>query len=69
VRAARLHRTTSIPDVVTHFTGFFAPRSYHPGGAAVLMGDGSVRFVSNNIDAVLHRALHSRDGRESASLP
>ncbi|MFN9917804.1 MAG: prepilin-type cleavage/methylation domain-containing protein, partial [Pirellulaceae bacterium] len=24
---------TRIPDVVTHFTGYFAPRSYHTGGA------------------------------------
>jgi prepilin-type N-terminal cleavage/methylation domain-containing protein/prepilin-type processing-associated H-X9-DG protein len=53
-----------IPDVVTHFTGFFAPRSWHTGGAHVLMGDGAVRLLSDNIDAVLHRGLHSRDGGE-----
>jgi len=53
-----------IPDVVIHFTGFFAPRSYHPGGAIVTMGDGSVRFLPNTIDAQVHRSLHSSNGGE-----
>ena len=53
-----------IPDLVVHFTGFFAPRSHHAGGAHVLLGDGSVRFLSENIDTELHRNLHSRDGGE-----
>ncbi len=55
---------SSIPDVVVHFTGFFAPRSFHPGGAQALMGDGSVRFLPNTIDAAVHRALHSASGGE-----
>ncbi|MFN0056370.1 MAG: DUF1559 domain-containing protein [Planctomycetales bacterium] len=53
-----------IPDLVTHFSGFFAPRSYHVGGANVLMGDGSVRFLGDSIDAATHRGLHSRIGGE-----
>ena len=53
-----------IPDVVVHFTGFFAPRSFHPGGAMVTLSDGSVRFLSETIDAATHRGLHSRDGGE-----
>ncbi len=53
-----------IPDVVIHFTGFFGPRSWHTGGAQVLMGDGAVKFLSDNIDTMLHRGLHSRDGGE-----
>jgi len=57
-----------IPDVVIHFTGFFAPRSYHAGGAVAAMGDGSVRFLPNSIDAVIHRGLHSGDGGEAAQL-
>ena len=28
------------------------------------MGDGSVRFITDNIDAILHRNLHSRNGAE-----
>lgn len=54
-----------IPDLVIHFTGFFAPRSYHPGGALVTLGDGSVRFLSDTIDITTHRGLHSRDGGET----
>ena len=57
-----------IPDVVTHFTGYFAPRSFHPGGAMGLMGDGSVRLLPNTIDAAVHRGLHSRDGGEAKSF-
>jgi prepilin-type N-terminal cleavage/methylation domain-containing protein len=53
-----------IPDVVVHFTGFFAPRSYHPGGAVAVMGDGSVRLLPNSIDVAVHRALHSCNGGE-----
>jgi prepilin-type processing-associated H-X9-DG protein len=51
-----------IPDLVVHFTGFFGPRSWHTGGANVLLGDGSVRFLGNSIDTLTHRALHSRNG-------
>jgi prepilin-type N-terminal cleavage/methylation domain-containing protein len=51
-----------IPDIVVHFTGFFGPRSFHPGGALALMGDGSVRFLPNTIDVSLHRAMHSCNG-------
>jgi prepilin-type processing-associated H-X9-DG protein len=54
-----------IPDIATHFTGYFAPRSWHTGGAHVMFGDGAVRFVGDNIDAAVHRALHSRDGGEA----
>jgi prepilin-type N-terminal cleavage/methylation domain-containing protein/prepilin-type processing-associated H-X9-DG protein len=53
-----------IPDVVVHFTGFFGPRSWHTGGAQILMGDGSVKMLSDNIDTMLHRGLHSRNGGE-----
>lgn len=56
-----------IPDVVTHFTGFFAPRSFHPGGALALMGDGSVRLLPDTIDTAVHRALHSGSGGEATS--
>jgi prepilin-type N-terminal cleavage/methylation domain-containing protein len=53
-----------IPDVVVHFTGFFGPRSWHTGGAQALMGDGAVKFYSDNIDTALHRGLHSCSGGE-----
>ena len=57
-----------IPDVVVHFTGFFGPRSFHSGGANVLMGDGTVHFLSSSMDAAMHRGLHSRNGREVVGL-
>ncbi|HUQ68164.1 MAG TPA: DUF1559 domain-containing protein [Planctomycetaceae bacterium] len=38
--------------------------SYHVGGAFFTMGDGSVRFISDNIDALLYQGLGSRNGGE-----
>ncbi len=54
----------STPDIVTHWTGYFAPRSYHTGGAFLLFADNSVHFVTDSIDENLHRDLHSANGRE-----
>jgi prepilin-type N-terminal cleavage/methylation domain-containing protein/prepilin-type processing-associated H-X9-DG protein len=56
-----------IPDLVVHFTGFFGPRSFHTGGANVVMADGSVHFLSSSMDAATHRALHSANGGEVVS--
>ena len=56
-----------IPDIVTHWTGYFAPRSHHTGGAHVAMGDGAVMFLSDTMDLDLCRAMHSRDGNEVIS--
>jgi len=53
-----------IPDVVVHFTGFFAPRSFHSGGAQVLLCDGSVRLLSDSLDVRVCRAVHSGAGQE-----
>ncbi|HTM52587.1 MAG TPA: DUF1559 domain-containing protein [Pirellulales bacterium] len=53
-----------IPDLVMHHTGYFGPRSWHVGGANVLMGDGSVRLLGEECDVALHRNLHSRNGNE-----
>ncbi|MGL4555106.1 MAG: DUF1559 domain-containing protein [Gemmataceae bacterium] len=39
-------------------------RSFHTGGANFLLGDGSVRFISENIDGVTYRALGSRANGE-----
>ncbi|QDT27996.1 putative major pilin subunit [Gimesia panareensis] len=55
---------SKLPDVVTHWTGYFAPRSHHTGGAHVLMGDGSVRFLSDSLDMNLNHAIHSKNGGE-----
>jgi prepilin-type N-terminal cleavage/methylation domain-containing protein len=39
--------------------------SFHTGGGHFLMGDGTVRFVSENIDLQLYRNLASIDGNET----
>ena len=44
-----------------------AARSRHPGGVNVCMVDGSVHFVSNNIDINVRQALISADRADVAS--
>ena len=44
-----------------HFDDF---SSFHTGGAHFLLGDGSVRFVSENIFDGTYRALHTRANNE-----
>ena len=56
-----------IPDYVVHWSGFFGPKSHHRGGANVLFGDGRVVFLGEEIDAALHRGLHSINGGEVVS--
>jgi hypothetical protein len=41
------------------------PSSYHTGGVHVLLGDGSVRFVSENIDQLLWMGLGTTRGKET----
>ncbi|MEK6257793.1 MAG: DUF1559 domain-containing protein [Planctomycetota bacterium] len=38
--------------------------SYHVGGAFFTLGDGSVKFLSENIDGTLYQGLGSRNGGE-----
>lgn len=44
---------------------FAAARGYHPGGVQICMADGSVRFISDNIDLLTWQALGSRGGGET----
>lgn len=39
-------------------------RSYHPGGVQSLLGDGSVRFMSETVDGVVWRGVGTVAGRE-----
>ncbi|HEV3166900.1 MAG TPA: DUF1559 domain-containing protein, partial [Isosphaeraceae bacterium] len=45
----------------------FPPRSYHPGGVNVLLGDGSVKFMKDTVNGVTWRALNSIAGGEVIS--
>ena len=45
-----------------------AAGSWHPGGAQFLMGDGSVQFLSENMDMTTYRAMSTRSGGEAVSL-
>lgn len=43
-------------------------RSFHAGGVNALMADGSVKFVSNVIDATVWNAIGTRNGTEQAEF-
>ena len=53
-----------IPDCVSNGMGFLKAASWHVGGAHVGMCDGSVRFVSENIDHTIWQTLSTRMGGE-----
>jgi prepilin-type N-terminal cleavage/methylation domain-containing protein len=44
--------------------GHLAARSYHTGGAHLVLCDGSVRFANNSVSDAVWRAVGSRNGRE-----
>ena len=49
---------------LSHNAGLTAARSRHTGGVVVLLCDGSVRFVSDNINAATWSGLATRSGAE-----
>lgn len=55
---------SNVPDMGTCGNGIFGARSEHPGGVNVAMCDGSVRFVSENVNLEIWRALGTRAGGE-----
>ncbi|MFM9966595.1 MAG: DUF1559 domain-containing protein [Planctomycetaceae bacterium] len=48
----------------SHNKGLVSARSDHPGGVHVGLCDGGVRFISDNINLTIWRALSTRNGRE-----
>jgi prepilin-type processing-associated H-X9-DG protein len=53
------------PDPVYGINGTSETYSFHVNGANVLMGDGSVRFISAGVDIVTFAALGTRAGGEA----
>jgi prepilin-type N-terminal cleavage/methylation domain-containing protein len=43
---------------------FLAARSYHTGVVIAVLADGSVRTISNSVNAAVYQALGSRNGQE-----
>ena len=44
--------------------GIIPPRSMHPGGVNAVLGDASVRFISNDVNLLLFQRLGNRADRE-----
>ncbi len=59
VAAQNLHAVDGPLD-----TNYATARSRHPGGVSCLIGDGSVKFVSNSISLQTWRAASSINGGE-----
>jgi len=49
--------------------GIYTARSLHPGGVNLLFADGATRFISDPVDGTVWRAISTRKGKESVSLP
>ncbi len=49
--------------------GIVPPRSYHPGGVNVAMGDASVRFVGETVDHDTWQLMGARDDGQPVQLP
>jgi prepilin-type processing-associated H-X9-DG protein len=62
-------KATCISGGVGLQTQIPAARSYHSGGVNFALGDGSVHFVQNSIDARLYQLLATGADGEPASLP
>ena len=66
---ATFYNHTMVPnarlrDCANVTQGHLAARSYHVGGAQICLADGSVRFVSENIDLTLWRGVGTKGGGE-----
>ena len=49
--------------------GWRAARSNHPGGVNVLLADGSLRFVADDVDADVWTDLATIAGGETTAAP
>ena len=53
-------------DVLNDFSDF---SSHHLAGAHFLLGDGSVRLISDEVDLEVYRGLTTRASGETVTLP
>jgi prepilin-type N-terminal cleavage/methylation domain-containing protein len=54
---------------MTNMSMQVSANSNHSGGVSVMMGDGSIRFVTSTVDLNVWRAVGTRDGNEAVELP
>ena len=57
----------AFPNPIYNTEGTSEVYAFHPGGAGILLGDGSVRFVKESINLKIFAALITRDGGEVMS--
>ena len=48
----------------SHNSGLTSVRSRHTGGVTALLADGSVRFISDNVDLTIWRGVATRSAGE-----
>ena len=68
VFCAWLMPNSNFHDITSMSIGYCSARSNHPGGINVLMGDGSVRKISDSISKEKWRAMATIAGSETESL-
>ena len=56
--------TVPAPCFSTNASITLSARSYHTGGVNTALGDGSVRFISDNVNFATWQALGTRNGGE-----
>lgn len=62
------NRPAFVPDEA--FDMIVSPTSsYHPGGAQVVLCDGSVRLISDNVDGFVWTSMGTRNGNETFTMP
>jgi prepilin-type N-terminal cleavage/methylation domain-containing protein/prepilin-type processing-associated H-X9-DG protein len=55
-------------NVLQDYTAYTSARSLHPGGVNALFGDGSVKFIPDEINVGVWQALGTMNGGESVSV-
>lgn len=59
-----LSPNSEIPGAIAGSSELTASRNYHPGGAQVLMMDGSVQLITDSVDVDLYRGARMSQGGE-----